>query len=127
MSYCVPPSFVVKVNQRVLRPFEPHAVLDTGKMLSALGRPIQTFDGRLLYPTVMERGGALLEGLAQAHAFQEGNKRTAWLTTVAYLRQNGFKLQHVPAPVAGGMVLQLVNHEIDLHTATQWMTANLEA
>jgi len=78
-----------------------------------------------MYPTVVERAAVLLDGLAKAHAFQEGNKRTAWISMTTYLKHNGFVLRPMDAETAGGMVLQLVNHEIDLRAATIWIASRL--
>ncbi len=83
MSFCVAVEAAIRVNRSL--PGIWHAVLDRGKLESALARPLQTGFGQLLYPTLIERGAALLHGVASAHAFQDGNKRTAWLCTAIYL------------------------------------------
>lgn len=126
MTFCLPAESVIAANQLVLKPYEPHLVLDRGKLESALGRPMHTFDGQPMYPTVVQRAGVLLDGLAKAHAFQEGNKRTAWVSTTAYLAQNGFVLRQMDAEYAGSFVLSLVEHEIDVHQAMVWLTTHME-
>lgn len=37
-----------------------------------------------------ERAAALLRKLANAHVFEDGNKRTAWITAKTYLRLRGY-------------------------------------
>jgi death-on-curing protein len=108
-----------------LRSFEPHSALDVGKLESALGRPMHTYDGAPLCPTVVGSEGALLQGLAQAHAFEEGNKLTAWLCATSYLATNGFVLRRLDAETSGQFVLSVVNHELDLQSETIWLAARL--
>lgn len=36
-------------------------------------------------------------GIAKAHAFVDGNKRTAFVTTLTFLRLNGLQMRPVPA------------------------------
>ena len=68
----------IAVNQdEVAETGEPHSVLDMGKLESAFGRPQNHFhytgDNDILRLAMI-----LVEGIAQAHAFEQGNKRTAW-------------------------------------------------
>lgn len=43
-------------------------------------------------------------GIAKAHAFVDGNKRTAFVTAVAFLRLNGFSFR--PDPVEGVRMME---------------------
>ena len=42
---------------------------------SALEAPFQTFGGKELYPTKLEKAARLCLGLVSNHPFQDGNKR----------------------------------------------------
>ena len=57
---------------------------DMGALASAVMRPQIGY-----YDTLIEEAAALLEGLAMNHPFIDGNKRTAFYTTDAFLRKNG--------------------------------------
>jgi death-on-curing protein len=46
---------------------------------SALNRPYQTFDGKELYPTPIEKAAAILESIVKNHPFIDGNKRTGYV------------------------------------------------
>lgn len=53
-----------------------HGVRDYGTLLSALSRPYQTFDGKDLYLTAIQKAAALIESMLINHLFVDGNKRT---------------------------------------------------
>lgn len=53
----------------------------------------QSFAGEELYPTVYDKGTHLWFSLSQYHCFADGNKRTALVTTIAYLMLNGFEFE----------------------------------
>ena len=65
----------------------PHA------LESALAQPGAAHFGTPLHSTVSEQAGAYLFHLCQAHAFLDGNKRTALFATLTFLQLNGFTLQ----------------------------------
>ena len=50
-------------------------IRDEGLLDSAILSPFQSFDGKELYPSVLEKGARLGFGLIQNHAFIDGNKR----------------------------------------------------
>ena len=60
---------------------------DYNLLLSAIGRPFQTFDGKELYPTPFEKAAALGESIIINHPFVDGNKRTALLAMLALLKE----------------------------------------
>ena len=70
-----------------------HGVRDIGMLLSALGRPQATFDGKELYPDIMLKAAALMDSLVRNHPFMDGNKRTAITASALFLRLNGYLLQ----------------------------------
>lgn len=50
-------------------------------------------------PSLEEIAAAYAFGIAKAHAFVDGNKRTAFVTSATFLRLNGFSLR--PDPLDG--------------------------
>ncbi len=50
-------------------------------------------------PRLEEIAAAYAFGIAKAHAFVDGNKRTAFVTSATFLRLNGFGLR--PDPLEG--------------------------
>ena len=65
------------------------AVRDLGLLDSACHRPSSTVFGEDAYPTLTLKAAALLHSVTANHPFVDGNKRTAWLATVVFLRDNG--------------------------------------
>lgn len=61
-------------------------------LLSALGRPRATFEGKDLYLDSFSKAAALMDSLVRNHPFVDGNKRTAIAATALFLRINGFQL-----------------------------------
>lgn len=61
-------------------------------LLSALELPKQTFDKKELYPDILEKAACYMRSFARNHAFQNGNKRTALLSTIIFLEQNGYEV-----------------------------------
>ncbi len=64
-------------------------VLDLGKLESALAQPQAGFGETLFHPTLPEQAAAYLFHISQAHAFSDGNKRTAVLAALTFLELNG--------------------------------------
>lgn len=85
--------FVLEIHNRVL---EKHGglsgVRDNNGLLSAIGRPFQTFDGNDLYEDVFQKSAALGESIIVNHPFLDGNKRTGYVLMEYYLRINNFKI-----------------------------------
>lgn len=109
--YCLDPDIVIRANATLLCVFPGDNVLDRGKLEGALAAPLQTFECNYLYPSPIERAAALLAGVCKAHAFIDGNKRTAWLSTVSYLDETEFTLKQVNPFVAADFVVEVAEQE----------------
>jgi death-on-curing protein len=84
---------------------ESAPVIDPGKLAAAIARPQATFEGALLHSSVYMQASVLLHGLCQAHAFLDGNKRTAWVSAVTFLSINGIELSLIgPVEMSDYMV-----------------------
>ena len=68
-------------------------VRDEGLFFSALARPAASAFGRDAYDSLELKAAALISSLARNHALFDGNKRTAWVLTVAFLNVNGWDLE----------------------------------
>lgn len=67
-------------------------VRDLGLLQSAVSRPSASMFGQEAYVDLFEKAAALLQSLAVNHPLFDGNKRTAWLSCVTFLRLNGVVL-----------------------------------
>ena len=69
-----------------------HGVRDMGLLLSALGRPQATFEGKELHPTIYQKAAAQSDSMINNHPFVDGNKRTGIGAAVLFLSLNGYVL-----------------------------------
>ena len=65
---------------------------DRDGLEAAVSAPMQTYDGKELYPTDLEKIARLGFGLASNHAFVDGNKRIGAMMTQLLLKWNGYDL-----------------------------------
>jgi death-on-curing protein len=68
-----------------------HGLRDRGLLEAAVFRPQSGY-----YSNVIEEAAALMESLANNHAFLDGNKRIGFVMTDAMLRANGYFIDVEP-------------------------------
>ena len=73
-------------------PIDPPGVRNQGLLESAAHRPMTALGLTDKYPTVAMAGGALLHSIVLNHAFHNGNKRTALVSTLVFLDRNGYRV-----------------------------------
>ena len=73
-------------------PIDPPGVRDAHLLESALFRPRTAFQGTDKYPTVETSAAALLCSLVHNHPFHNGNKRTALVSMLVFMDENGLVL-----------------------------------
>ncbi|MBA3393926.1 MAG: type II toxin-antitoxin system death-on-curing family toxin [Deltaproteobacteria bacterium] len=64
-------------------------IRDLGLLQSAISMPAASFDGVWLHGSLEEMAAGYLFHLAQNHPFVDGNKRTAAIAMIVFLRLNG--------------------------------------
>lgn len=99
---------------------ERHFLRDRGLLESALARPQNAF--AYGEEDILVLAVRLLAGIAQAHAFEQGNKRTAFEAMWHFLRLNGFDLDIADTQAWADPVISLIEHrstEKDLVTLLQ--------
>jgi len=86
-------------------------------------RPQAGFGGVLQYPSIFSQASVLMHGICQAHAFLDGNKRTAWIASLTFLEQNGIVLPLLsPVEMSDYMVEVATKVHTELDTAF-WLAA----
>ena len=68
-------------------------VRDMGLLESALEAPFQTFDGKDLYPALIQKAARLGQSLISNHPFVDGNKRIGIHTMLVFLAANGVEIE----------------------------------
>jgi death-on-curing protein len=105
---------VISLNQLIVaasEPPEPHSVLNRGGLESAISRARNHFeydaeeDALCLAVT-------LCIGLLRNHAFQQGNKRTAFEAMVIFLNANGYDLDVPDGNTLAQIIIGVVNRVI---------------
>lgn len=67
-------------------------LIDRGKLEGAVGRPQASYDGVFLHQSVYSQASVLMHAICDAHAFLDGNKRTAWVSTLTFMAINGVSI-----------------------------------
>jgi death-on-curing protein len=70
----------------------PEGVRDLGLLESALPRPKNLLAYAEQAPSLAELAAAYAKGIVANHPFVDGNKRTAFIVSVTFLRLNGLRL-----------------------------------
>jgi death-on-curing protein len=100
---------VIEINRAVvLLTGEPHFLRDRGLLESALARP----QNALAYgeEDLVVLAVRLLAGIAQSHAFAQGNKRTCFVAMVQFLNVNGYDLAIEDSVAWADTIIALVEH-----------------
>ena len=87
---------------------EGHFLRDSGLLDSALARPQNAF--AYDEEDIVALAVRLLAGVAQAHAFEQGNKRTSFVAMTEFLMINGYALLIEDSQPWADAVISLVEH-----------------
>jgi death-on-curing protein len=84
---------IVALHELLIERFGGAAgIRESAALDSAIGQPLQTFDGEELYPSVIAKAAALGFFLCSNHPFVDGNKRVAHASVAVTLLLNGFEI-----------------------------------
>ena len=105
----LPIEVVIELNRTlVAMTGERHFLRDRGLLESALARP----QNALAYgeEDIVALAVRLMAGIAQAHAFEQGNKRTAFASLRLFLHPNGHDLAIEDSEAWAESVISLIEH-----------------
>lgn len=77
------------------------------------------------YNDIIEEAAALMESLANNHAFIDGNKRISFAVTDTFLRLNGFQLEVEPLAAHKFMTESLGENQFKFPKIKDWISSNL--
>lgn len=84
---------VKKLHRRLLAQSGGRSGLrDEHALEAAVAQPHMTFDGKDLYPTLVEKATALVYALVRNHPFLDGNKRVGHAAMEVFLLLNGYEI-----------------------------------
>ena len=98
-----------------------HGIRDRGALESAVFRPRSGY-----YTGLIEEASALMESLANNHAFIDGNKRISFVMTDAMLRANGHFLDVGPSEAYKFITEAMERQEFRFPTIRDWITSIIE-
>ena len=78
------------------------------------------------YNNLAEEAAALMESLANNHAFVDGNKRISFAATDTFLRINGFFLDVEPAPTHVFITEAMGKGEFRFGSILDWISCHLK-
>lgn len=98
-----------------------------GKLDGAMKAPSSSWDGVDLHVTAFMKAAVLLRAVAVAHAFEDGNKRLAWLLTDLFLGLNGYELGQIDPHEVDDVVRAACEHDsITLEGIAAWLERHCE-
>jgi death on curing protein len=107
----LPTEAVIEINRAaVAMTGEHHFLRDPGLLDSAMARPRNAF--AYGEEDIVALAVRLLAGIAQAHAFEQGNKRTSFIVMTQFLMINGYHLAIDDTSRWAEEVIALVEHRI---------------
>jgi death-on-curing protein len=102
---------VLEINSEVMG--GRHVLRDRRLLESAVARPQASAFGTDAYPDLVSKAAALLHSLVLNHAFVDGNKRTAVLSTLVFVDLNGYVIRW-DQQEALDFMLRLAAHQLEL-------------
>jgi death-on-curing protein len=103
---------IIYINEWVLQQQEVQSqLLNEGILESALMRPQTAFYYQ--NADIITQGALLIAGIALAHAFLDGNKRTALIAGYDFFKVNGYQIISAPLEFAY-QIEAIINHKQSL-------------
>ena len=98
-------------------------VRDMGLLESALEAPFQTFDGKDLYPALIQKAARLGHSLVSNHPFVDGNKRIGIHTMLVFLAVNGIEIECTQKELID-VGLSLADGTMDAEKLLIWLSSH---
>ena len=96
---------------------------DAGALSMCAERPYASFGGIERYPTIFTKAAAVLESLARNHVFVDANKRTAFVTALYIIENNGYETFFDQKDIEESMV-RFVTEKPSLEEIAAWLEKN---
>ena len=98
-------------------------IRDISALESALNRPYLTFEGKDLYPTIIEKVAALLESLIKNHPFNDGNKRIGYTISRLVLLNNNLDIKASELEKYD-FIIQIAKNKLDYKHILEWLKSH---
>lgn len=113
----------IEIHRQLIDEFGgSHGLLDQGRLEAAIFRPQIGY-----YNDLIEEAAALMESLANNHAFLDGNKRISFALTDTFLRLNGYYLEVDPVAAHRFITEAIGRGEFRFRIIREWIAASVKA
>jgi death on curing protein len=102
-----------------------NGVRDSSSLESSLSRPFQTFNGKELHQSVINKAAALIESIVINHPFVDGNKRTGYVVMRSFLMGNGLDIKATQNEKYD-FVINIASGNIRLEEIIEWLKIHTE-
>jgi death-on-curing protein len=96
---------------------------DRGLLESAVLNCYQTFDGKELYPGIIEKAAWLAFGICANHPFVDGNKRVAVTSLLTILRLNDVAISYTQKELVA-LGLGIADRSLDYEAVAGWVRSH---
>jgi death-on-curing protein len=114
---------IITLNVYVINKYSPNeqiGVKEPNALNMLVNAPKQCVFGEEQYPTLELKAANLVRNLVQKHVFYNGNKRTALMTLVVFLKMNGYQFNASNEEVADYMV-KIATDDLQEADIKQWI------
>jgi death on curing protein len=98
-----------------------HGLRDRGLLEAAIYRPQNGY-----YDDLIHEAAALMESLANNHAFLDGNKRISLAVTDTFLRLNGYFLELEPLTAHRFITEAIGKREFRIRQIREWLSKHVQ-
>ncbi len=121
------PAQIIQFNRYIVRASDGvFAVLHEGLLEQSANSIYQTFDGVALYPSVIDKAAQLCYSLCKNHCFQDGNKRTAAISMLAFLDLNDVDATSLSHDKLGDLIYAVAEGTATKSDIYNFLKTNLE-
>lgn len=113
----------LEIHKQLVQEFGGSGKLrDLGRLEAAIFRPQIGY-----YSDLVEEAAALMESLANNHAFLDGNKRASFAITDTFLRLNGFTLEVDPPREHRFITEAMARGEFRFAVIREWLRSSIRS
>ncbi len=99
-------------------------IRDEALLESAINTPFQTYDGKELYPTLLDKASRLCFGLVKNHPFVDGNKRIGTHAMLVFLALNGIDIEYGDTELIN-LILSVASGEQSSSDILTWLQQHI--
>jgi len=101
-------------------------IRDLGALESSMAQPRMSFDGKDLYPSIVEKASALCFFLVMNHPFIDGNKRIGHAAMEIFLVLNGYEIEAL-VDDQEKVIFNLASGKINQNIFNEWLCTHIKS